>query len=198
MIEKIKVVWGMLLFLPFIIWKKEILKNTRLEDDVRLRLCRWNRTSYVGWRAIVFLLIYDKEFRNIFYFRCPMIPKVLRTILARPMESLYITDYIEGEINDIAGGGLKFIHAFSTIITAKSIGKGCIFRQLSTIGSKGTDRPLELPIIGNNVDFGANVTCIGGITIGDNAVIGAGSVVVKDVPTNAIVAGNPARVIGYR
>ena len=43
-----------------------------------------------------------------------------------------------------------------------------------------------------------NVTCIGNITIGDNAVIAAGSVVVKDVPANAIVAGNPAKVIKYR
>lgn len=48
------------------------------------------------------------------------------------------------------------------------------------------------------MDFGANVTCIGNIHIGDNAIIAAGSVVVKDVPENAIVAGNPARIIKYR
>lgn len=45
--------------------------------------------------------------------------------------------------------------------------------------------------------FGVNVTCIGDIHIGDNAVIAAGSVVVKDVPENAIVAGNPAKIIKY-
>ena len=80
----------------------------------------------------------------------------------------------------------------------KYIGYGCIFRQLTTIGVKSTDRPLEVPTILNNVDFGANVCCFGNITIGNNVVIGAGSVVTKDVPDNAIVAGNPARIIGYR
>lgn len=42
---------------------------------------------------------------------------------------------------------------------------------------------------------GANVGIIGGITIGDNLVVGAGAEVVKDLPSNSVVAGNPARVI---
>ena len=45
--------------------------------------------------------------------------------------------------------------------------------------------------------LGANVTIIGDITIGNNVTIGAGSVVVKDVPDNSVVVGNPARVIKY-
>ena len=49
--------------------------------------------------------------------------------------------------------------------------------------------------IGNNVWFGAGVTVLPGITVGDNAIVGAGSVVTKDIPANAIVAGNPARLI---
>ncbi len=48
------------------------------------------------------------------------------------------------------------------------------------------------------MDFGANVTVIGNVRIGNNAVVGAGSVVVKDVPDNAVVAGNPARIIRYK
>jgi acetyltransferase-like isoleucine patch superfamily enzyme len=43
--------------------------------------------------------------------------------------------------------------------------------------------------------IGANVTILPGVTIGDNALVGAGSVVVKDVPPRAVVTGNPARVI---
>lgn len=73
-----------------------------------------------------------------------------------------------------------------------------MFRQLTTIGVKTKDRHNERPWIGRNVDFGANVTCIGSITIGDNAVIAAGAVVVKDVPANAIVGGNPAKILKYR
>ncbi len=51
--------------------------------------------------------------------------------------------------------------------------------------------------IGNNVWFGGHCVVLSGITIGDNAVIGAGSVVTKDVPANAVVAGNPARILRY-
>lgn len=46
-----------------------------------------------------------------------------------------------------------------------------------------------------NAWIGANVVILPGVTIGENAVVGAGSVVTKDVPDNAIVAGNPAKII---
>lgn len=49
--------------------------------------------------------------------------------------------------------------------------------------------------VGNNVWFGGNVIVLGGVTIGDNAVIGAGSVVVKDIPANTVAVGNPCRVL---
>lgn len=53
-----------------------------------------------------------------------------------------------------------------------------------------------LPVtIGNNVWLGGNVTIVPGVTIGDNCVIGAGSVVTRDIPSNTVAAGNPARVI---
>ena len=46
--------------------------------------------------------------------------------------------------------------------------------------------------------IGANSVVLPGVTVGKNALVGAGSVVAKDVPENAIVAGNPAKIIGYR
>ena len=49
--------------------------------------------------------------------------------------------------------------------------------------------------VGNNVWIGGSVTIIGGVTIGDNAVIAAGSVVIRDIPPDTLAAGNPARVI---
>ena len=49
--------------------------------------------------------------------------------------------------------------------------------------------------IGHNVWIGAQVCVLPGVTIGDNSVIGAGSVVTKDVPSNVLAAGNPCRVI---
>ena len=50
-------------------------------------------------------------------------------------------------------------------------------------------------IVGNNVWIGANVTVVPGVTIGDNCVIGAGSVVTKDIPDNTVAVGNPCKVI---
>ncbi|OEG00111.1 acetyltransferase [Vulcanibacillus modesticaldus] len=49
--------------------------------------------------------------------------------------------------------------------------------------------------IGSNVMIGANTLILPGVTIGDNAIVGAGSVVTKDVPPNTFVAGNPAKHI---
>ena len=49
--------------------------------------------------------------------------------------------------------------------------------------------------IGNNVWIGGSVTILPGVSIGDNVTIGAGSVVVKDIPSNCIAAGNPCKVV---
>ncbi|MGD9731525.1 MAG: DapH/DapD/GlmU-related protein [Desulfamplus sp.] len=54
-------------------------------------------------------------------------------------------------------------------------------------------KPLK---IGNDVFIGGNSTILKGVTIGDGAVIGAASVVTRDVPAGVIVAGNPAKIIG--
>ncbi len=58
-----------------------------------------------------------------------------------------------------------------------------------------TDEEYARPItVGNNVWFGGHVTVLPGVTIGDNCIIGAGSVVTKDLPPNTVACGNPARV----
>ena len=49
--------------------------------------------------------------------------------------------------------------------------------------------------VGNNVWIGGNVVVLPGVTIGDNVVIGAGSVVTKDIPSNVLAFGNPCKAI---
>lgn len=51
-------------------------------------------------------------------------------------------------------------------------------------------------VIGKNVWIGGSVIILPGVTVGDNAVIGAGSVVTKDVPPNMVAVGSPARIVG--
>lgn len=53
-------------------------------------------------------------------------------------------------------------------------------------------KPIE---VGNNVWIGGNVVVLPGVSIGDNVVIGAGSIVTKDIPSNSVAVGNPCRVI---
>ena len=71
------------------------------------------------------------------------------------------------------------------------------FSDLKTlIKEQGTTR--KAIFIGSNCWIGAKVTITAGVNVGDGVVIGAGSVVVNDIPDNAIVVGNPARIIKYR
>lgn len=96
------------------------------------------------------------------------------------------------------GSGLRVFHGQSLVVSDKAvIGKGCTLRNSTTIGVAETavDFSGSAPHIGDYVDVGANAVIIGGITVGSYAVIGAGSVVIKDVPPYATVVGNPARIV---
>ncbi len=79
------------------------------------------------------------------------------------------------------------------------IGPNCGFYTPNhPLDAKTRNKGIEtaLPIkIGNNVWLGGNVVVLQGVTVGDNSVIGAGSVVTKDIPSNVVAAGNPCKVI---
>jgi serine O-acetyltransferase len=89
-------------------------------------------------------------------------------------------------------GGLTVMHGFSTVVNASHIGRNFHVAQQVTIGWG----PSGTPTIGNNVKVYAGAIIVGGITIGDNAIIGAGTAVVKDVPADTLVVGGcPNRLI---
>jgi len=125
--------------------------------------------------------------------------------LGVPLMVIYrvIVEYIlcvELRASTKVGPGLRIEHGYSLVVNDRTIlGKNVHLRHCTTFGCvmmpDGSQGPS--PVVGNNVEFGANSIIIGGIKIGDNAIIGAGSVVVKDVPPNAVVVGNPARIIKY-
>jgi putative colanic acid biosynthesis acetyltransferase WcaB len=105
---------------------------------------------------------------------------------------------IEIHWNVKAGSGLRLEHGHGSVINGSTIiGNNCTLRHLTTIGNKKLPNGSysRAPRIGNNVDIGVNVTIIGDVEVGDNVVIGAGSVVTKDISSNCIVVGNPARIL---
>ncbi|WP_411991586.1 hypothetical protein [Agarivorans sp. DSG3-1] len=61
------------------------------------------------------------------------------------------------------------------------------------VGVKGQSSGFGLPTIGNHVCLSAGAIVLGSVQIGENTTIGAGAVVVKDVPANSVAVGNPAR-----
>lgn len=95
------------------------------------------------------------------------------------------------------GPRLALHHGQSLVVNDRAvIGADCILRHATTIGHKAADG--GCPRIGDRVDIGPNVVILGNIAVGNDVVIGAGSVVVKDVPANAVVAGNPAVILRIR
>ncbi len=97
-----------------------------------------------------------------------------------------------------AGKGLILYHGQGLVVNQDTIiGDSCTLRNSVTIGHKTLPDGSysKCPVIGNNVDIGANACIIGDINIGDNVIVGAGAVVVKDVPPDCIVVGNPARIL---
>jgi acetyltransferase-like isoleucine patch superfamily enzyme len=107
------------------------------------------------------------------------------------------------------GDGTAFVHVVSLFLhepTRLTIGNGCLFANETTIYTsdyhgifdQATHQRLNPPAdvtIGNSVWMGLRSSILKGARIGDNSVIGLGSVVTGEIPANCIAAGNPARVI---
>ncbi|MDD5085755.1 MAG: DapH/DapD/GlmU-related protein [Candidatus Omnitrophica bacterium] len=88
-----------------------------------------------------------------------------------------------------------FICEYSRLEKGSWVGPCVVFTNaLHPLCPKGKDC-LRGPTLKRGAKIGANTTLLPGVVIGENALIGAGSVVVKDVPANKVVTGNPARVI---
>jgi serine O-acetyltransferase len=95
------------------------------------------------------------------------------------------------------GRGIMLDHATGFVAGETAvIGDNCSILQGVTLGGTGKADEDRHPKIGNGVLIGAGAVILGNITVGDCARVGAGSVVVKDVPPRVTVVGIPARVVG--
>ena len=98
----------------------------------------------------------------------------------------FVCEGVEIQDNVFIGHGVTFINdSYPRATTASG--------ELQT----EADWKVEKTVISKGASIGSGSTILSNINVGENAIVGAGSVVTKDVPANAIVAGNPARVLRY-
>ena len=93
------------------------------------------------------------------------------------------------------GPGLMLPHTSGTVVGALKIGANATIFQGVTFGAKFADlgfTPESRPVVGNNVTVGAGAKVLGGVTVGDGAVIASNSLVIEDVEPGAVMIGVPA------
>lgn len=97
------------------------------------------------------------------------------------------------------GKGFFIDHGMGVVIgETTEIGDNVTLYQGVTLGGTGKEKGKRHPTIGNNVVISADAQVLGPITIGENARVGAGAVVIKSVPPDATVVGVPGRIVARR
>jgi len=87
-------------------------------------------------------------------------------------------------------------HGMGVVIgETAEVGNNVTIYQGSTLGGTGKEKGKRHPTIGNNVVISSGAKVLGPFTVGDNSKIGAGSVVLKEVPPNCTVVGVPGRIV---
>lgn len=114
-------------------------------------------------------------------------------------DNCFVGPFVEIQKNVAIGNNTR-IQSHSFICEGVKIGNHCFISHGTMFTNDLFDSPnienwiMRKTIVGNDVRIGSNVTLLP-VSIGNNSIIGAGSVVTKDIPPNCVVAGNPAKII---
>jgi serine O-acetyltransferase len=152
----------------------------------------------VSFLLFIKSLFFVKGFKFVFWLRVAKHfdnDKLLR-IFPKLMFSYYKRVFVS-DINYRAniGYALCIRHVFATTFGQHIVigNNFSIVHSVTIAGKNG-----KFPKIGDNVYLGSGCCVLGGISIGNNVVIGANAVVTKDIPDNAVVVGNPSKIISYK
>lgn len=154
-------------------------KDPAAENLLEVLLC------YPGLHALILHRIAHK----LNYWKIPLIPRMISNI------SRFFTGI---EIHPAARIGRRFFidHGMGVVIGATTIiGDDVLLYQGVTLGGTGNEHGKRHPTLGNNIVVGSGAKVLGNIEIGSNSRIGAGSVVVDNVPENSTVVGIPGRIV---
>ena len=185
--KRILFYFKLLFFIPhglfFLFSRKKIL----LEEE----LIQWRKVLRIREKSTLnlffYLILNLKEYRSLFCYRIGGW-SLLLSWYAHGMTNLYITIPSEN-----VSKGLVIQHGHSTRIGPERCGAYCQIWHNVTIGKAYSGG--KRPVLGNNIKVCAGSIILGDIVIGDNVTIGAGCIVVKSVPNNCVVVGNPARIV---
>lgn len=140
---------------------------------------------YPGFHAILIHRLAHKLYRKKFFVLARFISQVSR----------WLTQ-IEIHPGAKIGEGLFIDHGSGVVIgETAEIGDNVTLYQGVTLGGTGKEKGKRHPTIGNNVVISAGAKVLGSFTIGDNARVGAGSVVLKEIPPNCTVVGVPGSIV---
>ena len=171
------------------LYYKTAFNRVAMEEDFRRNIRQFLHKDQLNFFTFCELLTFYVMVRNIFYarvaYRHHFYAKFL-ALFARPLPLLDISSTAE------IGGGLIVQHGYGTIIAPRKIGKNCWVNQGVTIGYTNDD---DCPTVGDNVTVYSGAKILGNVHVGNNVVVGANAVVVKDVDDNCVVGGVPAKVI---
>lgn len=167
------------------------LKNTIFAD--------WNRYVEKGlgkptWRSLLFHALSGKapSFSFVFWLRMASKKNIFRCLAMFKWKRLSRKYGLQISYRTKIGDGLYIGHALSIVINQRTvIGRNFSISHMNSIGS---DRK-QYATIGDNVIMAPMSCIVNGCTIGNNSKIGAGAVVIKDVPDYATVVGVPAKVV---
>jgi len=139
----------------------------------------WYRLGSAAWRT-----------------KLPIIRQFLQVIYLSGMPFVRLYSGVQILPQTVIGPGLAILHFGGVVITRDcEIGKNCLlYHNVSLVTMKNRQGPR----IGANFYAGVNTTIIGDLTIEDNVTCGAGSVVTRSIPGDAVVAGVPARILRFR
>ncbi len=148
----------------------------------------WEVLLYPGLHAIFWHRISHFLFQRKFKFLARLISQFARFLTG-----------IEIHPGAKIGKGFFIDHGMEVVIgETTEIGNNATLYQGVTLGGTGKEKGKRHPTLGNNVTVAAGAKILGNIKIGDNSVIGAGSVVIKDVPPDSTVVGVPGRIVKHK